>query len=321
MLKKRGSDQLDIIFEAGEDLMNSSKNQVIILKNNSIRLPITKPRTFLSYSLEFCGITGLNYKQLRFQSLGRDIRPETSIMTASLVKVIHTNEFNQMVQNPLKTSLQNLFLGGIFSDVILKINDEIVLPLHKCILSCRSPKFNGMFSSNLMENTQNIIKVEYKKPELFKLMLGWIYSGYWKEFPDNIADACDLMLLADEYMIMDLKQKCEEDIISKLDISNILQVLLFVEKYCDILSPIIVDKAHSLFIDDFDQILRLNPNLEQDITKVPGLMTKLFLNYHQKKIRKARKVHFVVEDFDQQESDSDYNSQDYVRNYTQNFYQ
>ena len=45
-----------------------------MLKNNSIRLPITRPRTFLSYSFEFCGITGLNYKLLRFQSLGRDIR-------------------------------------------------------------------------------------------------------------------------------------------------------------------------------------------------------------------------------------------------------
>lgn len=47
---------------------------------------------------------------------------------------------------------------------------------------------------------------------------------------------------------------------------------------------------------------------------MPGLMTKLFKNLHQKKIRKGRKVHFVVDDFE--ESDSD----DYVRNYTQYFY-
>lgn len=37
-----------------------------MIKNNSIKLPIIRPRTFLSYSLEFCGITNLNYKMLRF---------------------------------------------------------------------------------------------------------------------------------------------------------------------------------------------------------------------------------------------------------------
>jgi speckle-type POZ protein len=74
MLRKRNSEQIDIIFEAGEDLLNSQKSQVVVLKGTMIRLPITRPRTFLSYSFEFCGITGMSYKQLRFQSLGRDVR-------------------------------------------------------------------------------------------------------------------------------------------------------------------------------------------------------------------------------------------------------
>lgn len=140
-----------------------------------------------------------------------------------------------------------------------------------------------MFSSNMIENNTNIVKVECRKPELFKLMLQWIYSGYWKEvlgmsnqFPDEINDTCDLMLLADEYMIMDLKQKCEEDIISKLNVNNILQILLFVEKHSDMISPMLTEKTHSMFIEDFDRILKLNPNLELEITKVSGLTTKLF---------------------------------------------
>ena len=64
----------------------------------------------------------------------------------------------------------------------------------------------------MLESNSNLVKVEYKKPELFKVMLQWIYCGYWKEvftnslqFPVEIEDACDLMLLADEYLIMDLK--------------------------------------------------------------------------------------------------------------------
>lgn len=85
------------------------------------------------------------------------------------------------------------------------------LQLHKSILSCRSAKFNGMFSSNLLESTTNTVKVDYKKPELFKSMLQWIYCGYFTlsvssmKFPEEILDTCDLLLLADEYMIVDLK--------------------------------------------------------------------------------------------------------------------
>lgn len=38
----------------------------------------------------------------------------------------------------------------------------------------------------------------------------------------------------------------------------------------------LLEKTHSMFIDDFDKIHKINQNLELEITKVPGLMTKLF---------------------------------------------
>ncbi len=63
-----------------------------------------------------------------------------------------------------------------------------------------------------------------------------------------------------------------------------------------------------MFIEEFDKILKLNPSLETEVTKVPGLITKLFQNVHNKKLKKPRKVfiylvyniqvHFVVDDYD-----------------------
>jgi speckle-type POZ protein len=38
----------------------------------------------------------------------------------------------------------------------------------------------------------------------------------------------------------------------------------------------LTEKAHGMFIEEFDKILKLNPNLESEITKVPGLITRLF---------------------------------------------
>ena len=76
------------------------------------------------------------------------------------------------------------------------------------------------------------------------------------KFPDDIMDTCDLLLLADEYMILDLKQKCEEDISSKLNVQNILQTLLFVETHSAIISSLLSDKGQGLFIEEFDKILK-----------------------------------------------------------------
>lgn len=70
---------------------------------------------------------------------------------------------------------------------------------------------------------------------------------------------------------------------------NILPILLFVEKHSSIISNLLIEKSHGLFIEDFEKILKLNPNLEAEITKVPGLMTKLFQNVYSKK-KKPRKV-------------------------------
>lgn len=48
-----------------------------------------------------------------------------------------------------------------------------------------------------------------------------------------------------------------------------------------------------MFINEFEEIYNYNPNLENDIKCVPGLMTKLFQHMHNKK-NKKRRVTFVV---------------------------
>jgi speckle-type POZ protein len=72
-----------------------------------------------------------------------------------------------------------------------------------------------------MESSQNTITINKTNSEIFKKMLLWVYCGEIK-FPENIKDVFELLLLADEYMLNDLKLKCEEDMISMLDENNIL---------------------------------------------------------------------------------------------------
>jgi speckle-type POZ protein len=68
----------------------------------------------------------------------------------------------------------------------------------------RSAKFEAMFSSVMKEGEADELVIECKRPELYKLMLTWIYCGEIK-FPEDVFDIFDLMKLADEYIINDLK--------------------------------------------------------------------------------------------------------------------
>ena len=292
MLKK--TETPDIIFEAAEDLYSPSKGQILLLKSNTIKISIQKPRKYLSYANEFCGLTALSYKTLRFLSLGRDVLPDIVITSCCLVKVYHTSEFTLSVSNPLKSSLYSLYSNGSYSDLKIILNGKIEFKAHKCILASRSTKFECMLSTSFMEGCSNIVSIECVAPELFRLMLMWIYCGEIK-FPEDIIDVFKLMLLADEYMMIDLKEKCEEDIRINLDNTKVLDVLLLIEKH-PVVSAELTDKCNSMFIDEFDKILRDCPELEKKIVEVPGLMTKLFSHIHAKKNSKKRKVTFVIEE-------------------------
>lgn len=289
MLKKLQTH--DIIFEAAEDLYNTSKTQVLLLKQCSKKITIAKPRNFQSYCYEFCGIVGIAYSTVRFLMDGRDINQESCVMSSTLVKVIHTTEFNLQPPNSLKMSFVNLLETGAFSDIVLRLNTE-EFAVHKCILASRSSKFEAMFESNLCEVKENKIQIDYQYPELFKLMLHWIYCGEIG-FPEDVFELFELMLLADEYLIVDLKEKCEEDILSKLDEVNVMKMLILTEQH-PMMNDAIIDKCKTIFIEDFDRVYRHNPDLEAEITSYPGLMIKLFSHIHAKKHMK-RKVTFVFE--------------------------
>lgn len=292
MLKK--TEAPDIIFEAAEDLYSQTKGQILLLKSDTIKLCVQKPRKFHSYAHEFCGITGLCFKTLRFLLLGRDVSADLMVSSCCLLKVYHTSDFAMTVSNPLKSSLFQLFATGMYSDLIIRLDGKTEIKAHKCILASRSSKFECMLSSGFVEGVSNVVEIQGVSAELFRLLMMWIYCGEIK-FPKDLLEVFKLMLLADEYMLGDLKEKCEEDIKINLDESKVIDILLLSEKH-PVMSNEVVDKCKSLFVDQFDKILKVTPNLEERIVEVPGLMTKLFSHIHARKNNKKRKVTFVIEE-------------------------
>lgn len=142
------------------------------------------------------------------------------VKSSCQIHVFSNHETSPMTDTLLKESLMKLRKHFKYSDIRLKVGDEVI-NLHKCILAARSVKFKMMFDSNLKEKLSEVIEFDIESPELFKKMIDWIYASEI-DFPDKESDIFDLIILSDEYFLEDLRRKCEDELLYRLEGENCL---------------------------------------------------------------------------------------------------
>jgi len=286
----------EVTFDPGEDLFNESKIQILTHKNKEKMIKISHQRKFLSYCYEFCGITGLSYPTLRFQSVGRDVKPDTILSDSCTITVTHKAEFSIGPPNSLKSSLKGMVIDGTYSDLKLKLSELDSMNVHKCILSCRSKKFDTMLEKAASSlNELDLIDHVNGKVEVFKTLINFLYSGE-VEFPNDPMDVFLLLKLANEYSVSDLMELCEEDIIFKLNDENILDILITLEQAA-IVSDSTLEKCRTMFVKNFESVCTKVPDIEERLFEVKGLIKNLLLHVGSTK-RMKRKVTFMNFDVD-----------------------
>lgn len=286
MLSRRGSTSPthDVIFEAAEDL---TANAVLMLtKGSTKRVVLSRPRTAQSYCYEFCGIVGVSFPTLRFELDSRPLNMENYILSPCIVKVSHAHDSRLQRQNSLQPALADLLTSGTKSDVDIVTNDGAVFHGHKCILMCRSAKFKAMFENEMQESAQNRVELTTTHSSVFSKLIEWIYTSTVK-MPETVEEVCQLLLLADEYFLADLQLRCEDDLVGKIVPENVISVMVTAQSL-PLVSDAVMRECKELFIREFNTIKELQPNMEQLISSVPGLMTELF-SYFYKASTKSRK--------------------------------
>ena len=158
----------DILFEAGEDLFTNSS--LALTKGSRKRIPLSRSRAAQSYIYEFCGMVGVSPSSVRFILESRPLDPNIIIISPSIVKVYHSTSILHSSNNSLQPALLDLLSSGFQSDITIKIGSKSFC-VHKCILMCRSSKFNAMFSSNMMETENNCITLQETNENLFEKLL------------------------------------------------------------------------------------------------------------------------------------------------------
>ncbi|CAO2628114.1 Speckle-type POZ protein [Lemmus lemmus] len=141
----------------------------------------------------------------------------------------------------LVDELGELWENSHFTDCCLVVAGQ-EFQAHKAILAARSPVFRAMFKNDMEESRKNRIEIHDLEPQVFKTMVGFIYTG---KAPDLHSMADAVLAAADKYGLERLKVMCERALCQDLSVEN---------------------AAHTLFIADLHSAVQLKTQALNFIT-------------------------------------------------------
>ena len=137
----------------------------------------------------------------------------------------HTYEFSQSPNKSLRPALVSIYDNQICSDLQIVVNKKKTFHVNKCILAVRSPPLRKLISEVADDAKPTIILKREPSVHLFELMLRWLYSAS-VEIPSNIFQVTQLFFIAHKYQVLDLMNRCEHEIINKINSINVVDLLV-----------------------------------------------------------------------------------------------
>ena len=113
-------------------------------------------------------------------------------------------------------------------DVVLKASCGKTLKVHKFLLSARSPVFRAMFKTDMVENKNNIVKINDIEYNVLKELLRFIYAARVENLDILVVGILDA---AEKYQVKGLKDICEDHLRKYVKIDNIVETLVLCNRF------------------------------------------------------------------------------------------
>ncbi|GBN25831.1 Speckle-type POZ protein [Araneus ventricosus] len=127
--------------------------------------------------------------------------------------------------------LKSMYNDALFTDTVLRTPTH-EFPVHKAILSARSPVFNRMFSTDMMENNNGCVEITDFEDDTVHRMLLYMYTDSLKDLELEGAD--ELYKIAEKYDIPSLKSSCSYFLKENLYQTNACGVLFLADQHNDV---------------------------------------------------------------------------------------
>ena len=270
----------EIVIVAGESLLDMSGNRRVTVQKGTVKTyEHCQARTYRSYCLEYCGQNNLSFSKCQFLVNSREVDLDRKVLDPCEIVVLSGGTAKG---TSLQQALADCFARGMYSNFTLLFKGES-MRVHKAILVARSPKFRAMMQSMMAEERKDSVEIKAECSwEVFRGMLEWMYSGECK-IPEQMREVCQLLNLADEYLLDELVTLCEESIIGLLDPSNVVQLLTRDRiRLPERSQARVFPECINILLSQFPTIIALDPDVEQKLVCTPGLVTRILLQTNER---------------------------------------
>ncbi|XP_019731683.1 kelch-like protein 23 isoform X2 [Hippocampus comes] len=165
-------------------------------------------------------------------------------------------------------ALRHFYLNGLFSDVTLRCADDSgrVFHCHKALLSARSSYFQIMFTADMRERSNSVIKLVGVDCEVLALLVDYVYTAQVSITEKNVQS---LLEAADLLQFNSVKRACEGFLIRLLDIDNCLGMHAFAQLH---LCPRLERESRRVMLSRFAELIQQEEFLELDSNKIRTLL-------------------------------------------------
>ncbi|KAM6985747.1 kelch-like protein 23 [Aplochiton taeniatus] len=192
----------------------------------------------------------------------------------------------------LLDALRDFYTSGIFTDIALQCATGQIFHCHKAALSARSSYFKVMFTADMKERSNSLIKLTGIDSEVLNTLLNYVYSSKVSITQSNVQT---LLEAADLLQFNSVKQACEDFLVRFLDVDNCLGMHSFSELH---LCPVLEREARRVMLSRFEELVQQEEFREMDYMKLSSLLSAENLNVWKDEVLLGAVVKWITNDVD-----------------------
>ncbi|XP_077437116.1 kelch-like protein 23 [Vanacampus margaritifer] len=168
----------------------------------------------------------------------------------------------------LLDALRHFYLNGLFTDVTLQCADDSVrvFRCHKALLSARSSYFQAMFTSDMKERSNSVIKLAGVDGEVLAVLVDYVYTAQVSITERNVQS---LLEAADLLQFISVKRACEDFLVRLLDVDNCLGMHAFAQLH---LCLRLEREARRVILSRFAELIQQEEFLQLDPDQIRTLL-------------------------------------------------
>lgn len=190
-------------------------------------------------------------------------------------------------------AFRRFYISGLFTDVSLQCGESgQVFHCHRALLAARSSYFEVMFTADMRERTNSLIKLTGVDCGVLGVLVDYVYTAQVCITENNVQS---LLEAADLLQFVSVKQACEEFLIRRLDVDNCLGMHAFAQLH---LCPGLEREARRVMLSRFPELTQQEEFFELDAEKMRSLLAAQSLTVQRDDVLMGAVVGWVNHDLD-----------------------